>query len=599
MATYKAPQRDMQFVLNELLEVDQTLSRLPGFGEITPDIINQYLESSAQFAENELAPLNQSGDAEGCKLENGVVTTPKGFKEAYQQFCEQGYSSICCDPAYGGQGMPLTLGLALMEMQISANVAWSMYPGLSHGAYSALLAHGTDELRQRYLPQLVSGIWTGTMCLTEPQCGTDLGLIKTRAIDNGDGSYNITGTKIFISAGEHDMAENILHLVLARLPDSPKDIKGLSLFLVPKWIPDAAGNPGTRNAISAGSLEHKMGIKGNATAVINLDGAQGWLIGEVDKGMACMFTMMNAARLGIGMHGLGLGEIACQNAISYAQERLQMRALSGSKHADLPADPLIVHPDVRRMLLTGKAYNEGARAFSTWLAMQLDIEEHSTDEAQRQDAADLVALLTPIAKAFMTDNGYTVTNLSQQVFGGHGYIRETGMEQFVRDARISMIYEGTNGIQALDLIGRKIMMDQGQKLRKFTKIVHKFCQSQADDASMAEFITPLQKLLGEVSDLTMAIGMQAMTNRDEVGAAAVDYLRLLGHLVYGYFWARMAKVALAKLATEPAPFYSAKLATARFYYSRLMTETAMLKASIQSGAKNLMEIEEDEFALGY
>lgn len=599
MATYKAPQRDMQFVLNELLEVDQTLSALPGFGEITPDIINQYLESSAQFAENELAPLNHSGDAEGCKLENGVVTTPKGFKEAYQQFCEQGYSSICCDPAYGGQGMPLTLGLALMEMQISANVAWSMYPGLSHGAYSALLAHGTDELRQRYLPKLVSGIWTGTMCLTEPQCGTDLGLIKTRAIDNGDGSYNITGTKIFISAGEHDMAENILHLVLARLPDSPKDIKGLSLFLVPKWIPDAAGNPGTRNAISAGSLEHKMGIKGNATAVINLDGAQGWLIGEVNKGMACMFTMMNAARLGIGMHGLGLGEIACQNAISYAQERLQMRALSGSKHADLPADPLIVHPDVRRMLLTGKAYNEGARAFSTWLAMQLDIEEHSTDEAQRQDAADLVALLTPIAKAFMTDNGYTVTNLSQQVFGGHGYIRETGMEQFVRDARISMIYEGTNGIQALDLIGRKIMMDQGQKLRKFTKIVHKFCQAQTDDAAMAEFITPLQKLLGEVSDLTMAIGMQAMTNRDEVGAAAVDYLRLLGHLVYGYFWARMAKVALAKLATEPAPFYSAKLATARFYYSRLMTETAMLKASIQSGAKNLMEIEEDEFALGY
>ncbi|MFO1387044.1 MAG: acyl-CoA dehydrogenase C-terminal domain-containing protein [Chitinivorax sp.] len=599
MATYKAPLRDMQFVLNELLQVDQTLSALPDFAEVSPDIINQYLESGAQFAENELAPLNQSGDAEGCKLENGVVSTPQGFKEAYQQFCEQGYSSICCAPAYGGQGMPITLGLPLMEMQISANVAWSMYPGLSHGAYSALLAHGTEELRQRYLPKLVSGVWTGTMCLTEPQCGTDLGLIKTRAVDNGDGSYNITGTKIFISAGEHDMAENILHLVLARLPDSPKDIKGLSLFLVPKWIPDAAGNPGVRNAISAGSLEHKMGIKGNATAVMNLDGAQGWLLGEVNKGMACMFTMMNAARLGIGMHGLGLGEIAYQNAVAYAQERVQMRALSGTKHAELPADPLIVHPDVRRMLLTGKAYNEGARAFSYWLALQLDIEEHSQDEAQRQDAADLVALLTPIAKAFMTDNGYTVTNLSQQVFGGHGYIRETGMEQFVRDARISMIYEGTNGIQALDLIGRKIMMDQGQKLRKFTKIVHKFCQAHADDAAMAEFITPLQQLLKDVTDLTMAIGMLAMNNRDEVGAAAVDYLRLLGHLVYGYFWARMAKVALEKQASAPAPFYSAKLATARFYYSRLMTETAMLKASIQSGAKNLMDIEEDAFALGY
>ena len=601
MPTYTPPLRDMQFVMHEVFKVTDEFKAMPQHAEVDVDTINAVIEEAGKFASEVIFPLNISGDTEGCVLDKATheVKTPTGFKEAYDKYVEGGWAALSCDPAYGGQGLPFVLNQCLYEMMNSANQAWTMYPGLSHGAHAALEVHGTPEQKALYLPKLTSGEWTGTMCLTEPHCGTDLGLLRTKAEPQGDGTYKITGAKIFISAGEHDMAENIVHLVLARLPDAPEGSKGISLFAVPKFNVNADGSLGSRNGIYCGGLEHKMGIKGNATAVINLDGAQGWLIGEVNKGMACMFTMMNAARLGIGMHGLGLGEIACQNAISYAQERLQMRALSGSKHADLPADPLIVHPDVRRMLLTGKAYNEGARAFSTWLAMQLDIEEHSTDEAQRQDAADLVALLTPIAKAFMTDNGYTVTNLSQQVFGGHGYIRETGMEQFVRDARISMIYEGTNGIQALDLIGRKIMMDQGQKLRKFTKIVHKFCQSQADDAAMAEFITPLQQLLGDVSDLTMAIGMQAMTNRDEVGAAAVDYLRLLGHLVYGYFWARMAKVALSKLATEPAPFYSAKLATARFYYSRLMTETAMLKASIQSGAKNLMEIEEDEFALGY
>lgn len=589
----------MQFVLNELLGAEQVLSGFPGFEEVSEDAIKLYLQAGAQFAENELAPLNQSGDAEGCRIENGVVTTPQGFKEAYQQFCELGFSSLCCDPDYGGQGQPLTLGLSLMEMQISANVAWSMYPGLSHGAYNALLAHGAQALRDCYLPKLVSGEWSGTMCLTEPQCGTDLGLLKTKAEPNDDGSYTITGTKIFISAGEHDMASNILHLVLARLPDSPKDIKGLSLFLAPKFIPGADGEPGLRNALSAGSLEHKMGIKGNATAVINLDGAQGWLIGEVNKGMACMFTMMNAARLGIGMHGLGLGEASYQNAVAYASERLQMRSLSGAKRADLPADPLLVHPDVRRMLLTGKAYNEAARAFSSWLALQLDIEEHSPDEAQRQDAADLVALLTPVAKAFMTDNGFAVTNLSLQVYGGHGYIRESGMEQFVRDARISMIYEGTNGIQALDLIGRKVLMDQGQKLRKLTRIVHKFCEANAADAAMQEFVAPLSALLKEVGDITLEIGMQTMANRDEAGAAAVDYLRLLGHLVYGYLWARMAQVALAKAGGEEAPFYAAKIATARFYFKRLLPETETLKATIRAGAQTLMAIGEEEFLLAY
>ena len=599
MATYKAPLRDMQFVLNEVLDVEKTLATLPGYEEVTQDVMAQYLEAGAQFAENELAPLNRAADEEGCTFNNGEVTTPKGFKEAYNQFCELGFTAFDCDPAYGGSGLPQVLGFSIMEMQTSANVAWSMYPGLSHGAYSAIHAHGEQWMKDLYLPKIVAGTWSGTMCLTEPHCGTDLGLLKTKAEPNGDGSYSITGTKIFISAGEHDLTENICHLVLARLPDSPKDIKGISLFIVPKFLPDANGNPGARNPVACGSLEHKMGIKANATAVINLDGAKGWLVGEVNKGMACMFTMMNAARLGCGMQGLGIGEAAFQNAVIYARDRVQMRALSGAKRPELAADPIIVHPDVRRMLLTGKAYTEAGRAFASWLALQLDIEKKSTDELARQEAGEMVALLTPIAKAFMTDNGYTVTNLSQQVFGGHGYIRETGMEQFVRDARISMIYEGTNGIQALDLIGRKIMMDQGQKLRKFTRIVHKFCQAQADDAAMAEFIAPLQVLLKDITDLTMAIGMLAMNNRDEVGAAAVDYLRLLGHLVYGYFWARMAKVALEKQASEPAPFYAAKLATARFYYSRLMTETAMLKASIQSGAKNLMEIEEDAFALGY
>ncbi|MBB5019308.1 acyl-CoA dehydrogenase [Chitinivorax tropicus] len=595
MATYKAPLRDMQFVLHELLDAEKVLSTLSGYEEVSKDVLDQYLEASAQFCENEIAPLNRAADEEGCHWDNGVVTTPKGFKEAYKQFCELGFPSLDCDPAYGGQGMPKTLGFPSMEMLVSANVAWSMYPGLSHGAYSAIHAHGEQWMKDLYLPKIVDGTWSGTMCLTEPHCGTDLGLLKSKAEANGDGTFNITGTKIFISAGEHDLTDNIVHLVLARLPDSPKDIKGISLFLVPKFIPDASGKPGVRNGVSCGSIEHKMGIKANATAVLNFDGAKGWLVGEVNKGMACMFTMMNAARLGCGMQGLGLGESAYQNAVAYAKDRVQMRSLSGTKRADLPADPIIVHPDVRRMLLTGKAYTEAGRAFSTWLAMQLDIEERSTDEAIRQDAADLVALLTPIAKAFMTDNGFVVTNQAMQVYGGHGFIREWGMEQYVRDCRISQIYEGTNTIQALDLIGRKVLLDQGQKLRKFTKIVHKFCEAQAQDAQMKEFVEPLQKLMKDVGDVTMHIGMQAMMNKDEAGAAAVDYLRLVGHLVFGYFWAWMVSVALGKMESGDKKFYQAKVHTARFYFQRLMPETAALLQTLRSGSKNLMDLEEDSF----
>ncbi|MEN9985849.1 MAG: hypothetical protein RI925_1351, partial [Pseudomonadota bacterium] len=498
-----------------------------------------------------------------------------------------------CDPEYGGQGLPVVLNNSFYEMLNSANQAWTMYPGLSHGAYECLKEHGTDHQKEVYLPKLVSGEWTGTMCLTEPHCGTDLGLLKTKAEPNGDGSYSITGTKIFISAGEHDLSDNIIHLVLARLPDSPKDVKGISLFIVPKFHAD-----GSRNPVACGALEHKMGIKANATAVINLDGAKGYLIGERDKGLACMFTMMNAARLGCGMQGLGLGEAAFQGALTYARERLQMRALTGPKAPEKAADPIIVHPDVRRMLLTQKAYTEAGRAMTAWLALQLDIEEKSADEQARADAADLVALLTPVAKAFMTDNGYTATNMGMQVFGGHGFIREWGMEQLVRDCRISQLYEGTNGIQAIDLLGRKVLMDQGQKLRKFTKQVHKFCEANSNDSRLKDMVDALAKLLKDVGDVTMHVGMQSMMNRDEAGAAATDYLRLIGHLTYGFFWLWMSKVALEKLdaGSGEKAFYDAKLTTARFYFAKLFPEVHSLMVTLKAGAKPLMELDEAHFA---
>jgi len=593
MPAYQAPLRDFDFVLNELIKVQDTLPSLPGYEEATQDIFSSYLEAAAQFCENELAPLNRSADEEGCTFDPATksVTTPVGFKEAYKQFCELGFTALDCDPAYGGQGMPKTLSFPIIEMQCSANVAWSMYPGLSHGAYSAIHAHGSDEQKATYLPHLVDGSWTGTMCLTEPHCGTDLGLLKTKAEPNGDGSYSISGTKIFISAGEHDMADNIIHLVLARLPDAPKDVKGISLFIVPKFHAD-----GSRNSVYCGSLEHKMGIKANATAVINLDGARGYLIGEANKGLACMFTMMNAARLGCGMQGLGLGEAAFQGALTYAKDRLQMRAMAGAKFPEKAADPIIVHPDVRRMLLTQKAYTEAGRALAALLALQLDIEEKHPDADARQDAADLVALLTPVAKAFMTDNGYTAANLGMQVFGGHGFIREWGMEQLVRDCRISQIYEGTNGIQAIDLLGRKVLLDQGQKLRKFTKQIHKFCQANEGNAQLAEFVAPLAKLLKDIGDITMGIGMASMKDRDEAGAAASDYLRLLGHLTYGWLWARMAEVAYAKLETGGDDFYKAKIATARFYFAKLLPEVEALKATIKGGAKPLMTLADEHFA---
>jgi butyryl-CoA dehydrogenase len=596
MGQYLAPLRDMQFVLHELLRVEDELKQLPAHAEIDADIINQVLDEGGKFTSQVLFPLNHSGDREGCRLdkETHAVHTPKGFKEAYQQYVEAGWPSLSCDPEFGGQGLPLVLNNSFYEMLNSANQSWTMYPGLSHGAYECLHEHGTPEQKALYLPKLVSGEWTGTMCLTEAHCGTDLGLLRTKAEPQSDGSYKITGGKIFISAGEHEMSQNIIHLVLARLPDAPSGTKGISLFLVPKYLPKADATPGARNKIFCGAIEEKMGIHGNSTCQMNLDGATGWLIGEPNKGLNAMFVMMNAARLGVGMQSLGLTEVAYQNAVAYAKDRLQMRSLSGVKAPDKAADPIIVHPDVRRMLLTARAFAEGGRAFSSYVALQIDRELNHPDEQVRKDAADEVALLTPIIKAFLTDNGWISTSEAMQVFGGHGFIAEWGMEQYVRDARINMIYEGTNTIQSLDLLGRKVLMDNGAKLRKFGAKVQAFVEENGTDEAMSEFITPLADIGEKVTKLTMEIGMKAFQNQDEVGAAAVPYLRVAGHLVFAYFFAQMAKIALAKQDSGDS-FYKAKLATARFYFSRLLPETAMLIRQARSGSASLMAMEEDLF----
>ena len=597
MPHYTPPLRDYRFVLHEVLQVVAELKALPAHADIDADTIDAVLEEGGKFAREVVMPLNQSGDAEGCTLDPATheVKAPAGFKEAYARYVEGGWAALSCDPAFGGQGLPHVVNQCFYEMLNSANQAWTMYPGLSHGAYEALHAHGSDEQKALYLPKLTSGHWTGSMCLTEPQCGTDLGLLRTKAIPferdgQADGSYRLTGNKIFISAGEHDLAENIIHLVLARLPDAPAGSKGISLFAVPKWNVNADGTLGTRNGIYCGGLEHKMGIHGNATAQIVLDGAVGSLVGQPNKGLAAMFVMMNAARLGVGMQSLGLTEVAYQNAAAYAKDRLQMRSLSGTKASDKPADPIIVHPDVRKMLLTARAYAEGGRALAVFTTLLLDKELASDDETVRADSADLVALLTPIVKAFFTDNAWIATSACMQVFGGHGYVREWGMEQFVRDARINMIYEGTNTIQSLDLLGRKVLGDNGAKLKKFGKLVAQFVEDEGVDEAMQEFVNPLADLGDKVTKLTTEIGMKAFKNPDEVGAAAVDYLRVVSHLVFAYLWARMAKVALANAAGGD-PFYVAKLATARFYFAKLLPETASLIRSARAGSASLMALD--------
>ena len=594
MPSYTPPLRDMQFVLHEVLHVTDDLKQMPQHADMDADTIAAVLEEGGKFASEVIFPLNQIGDEQGCTLDRDTheVKTPDGYKAAYDQYVQGGWPALSADPAYGGQGLPIVVNQCFYEMLNSANQAWTMYPGLTHGAYEALHAHGTDAQKALYLPKLTSGEWTGTMCLTEPHCGTDLGLLRTKAELQADGTYRITGNKIFISAGEHDMVSNIVHLVLARLPDAPAGSKGISLFVVPKFHVNADGSLGERNGIYCGGLEHKMGIHGNATAQMVLDGAVGTMVGQPNKGLAAMFVMMNAARIGVGMQSLGLTEVAYQNAVAYAKDRIQSRSLTGPKDPSKPADSILVHPDVRKMLLTARAYAEGGRALALHCALLIDRELNHPDEAVRADSAEQVALLTPIVKAFITDNAWTATSSCMQVFGGHGFIREWGMEQYVRDARINMIYEGTNTIQSLDLLGRKVLGNQGASLKKFGKHIAELVAQTQGDEDMAEFINPLAKLGQQMTQFTGEIGYKAMENADEVGAAAVDYLRVAGHLVFGYFWARMAQVALQKIAEgNRDPFYQAKLQTARFYFAKLFPETASLMITARAGSAVLMETE--------
>lgn len=598
MPDYKAPLRDIKFVMNELLDSEQHYANLEGAEDATPDMIDAIIGEGAKFCEQVLSPLNQVGDQEGCTWSEDGVKTPTGFKEAYQQYVEGGWPSMTADPNYGGQGLPHSLGLVMSEMVGTANWSWGMYPGLSHGATNTIEAHGTEEQKQTYLTKLISGEWTGTMCLTEPHCGSDLGTLRAKAEPNADGTYSITGTKIFISAGEHDMAENIVHIVLARLPGAPEGTKGISLFIVPKHLPGDDGSSGDRNAVSCGSIEHKMGIHGNATCVMNFDGAKGWLIGPENKGLNCMFTFMNTARIGTAIQGLGAAELGFQGSLAYAKERLAMRSLSGPKNPEGIADPIIVHPDVRRMLLSQKAVAEGARALIYLTAQQADIVHSGKTEEDRKAADEALGFLTPIAKAFLTEIGYEAANLGMQVFGGHGFISEWGMEQNVRDARIGMIYEGTTGIQALDLLGRKVLMTQGESLKGFTKQVHVFCKENADNEQLKEFVEPLAAMNKEWGELTTKVGMAAMKDREEVGSASVDYLMYSGYAVFAYLWARMAKVALDKMVegTSEEMFYNAKVQTARFYFKRMLPRARGHAESMLAGSGSLMDMPEEAFA---
>ncbi len=590
MPTYKAPLDDVRFLLNEVLNVEE-LSQLPGYEEATPDILMAVLEEGGKLCEEVLQPINQTGDAEGCRIEDGQVRTPEGFKEAYTEFVQGGWPAMTGDPAYGGQGLPQLARFVFDEFLCSANLSFSMYPELGHGAAMTLEKWGDDALKARFLAKMTDGTWGGTMCLTEAHAGTDLGMIRTKAVPNADGSYQITGQKIFISAGDHDLAENICHLVLAKLPDAPAGTRGISMFLVPKFTPNADGTPGDFNHVSCSSIEHKMGIKANATCVINFDESTGYLVGDTNKGMRAMFTMMNSARLGVGMQGLGLAEVSYQNALAYAKDRVQGRALTGAKNPTGEADPIVVHPDVRRMLLTMKAYVEGERALAYWVGKMIDVEEKTTDPEKKQEAGDLVALMTPIIKSFLTDTGFEVTNLGLQIYGGHGYIREWGMEQFVRDARIAQIYEGTNGVQAMDLIGRKVPEGGGRMMRRWLKLVQDDLKAAAGDRHAAELAKPLGQAVRTLQETTAAVMQAAIKNPDEAGAAAADFLRMMGAVATGWMWLKMARVALEKLPTAngEAGFYDAKVKTARFYMTKLLPQVQALAASITAGAAPVME----------
>ncbi|HZP64790.1 MAG TPA: acyl-CoA dehydrogenase C-terminal domain-containing protein [Rudaea sp.] len=592
MSKYAAPLADMRFAMFDVLGVEKQYARLPGGEAATRDVVDAVLDEAAKFAEQVLAPLNAVGDEEGCSYDksSASVKTPQGFKQAYDQYVAGGWNGLIAPEKYGGQYLPESIGAPIKEMIDSANLSWGTYPLLSHGASDALKHHGEEWQREAFLKPIVEGRWTGTMCLTEPHCGSDLGLLKTRAEPIAGasryGTHRISGTKIFITAGEHDLTENIVHLVLARLPDAPAGVKGISLFLVPKFKTAQDGSTGERNTLACGSIEHKMGIKGSATCVMNFDGAEGWLIGQANKGLNAMFTMMNSARLAVGLQGLALIERAYQNSLAYARERLQMRSLSGPKAPDKPADPLIVHPDIRRMLLTQKAFAEGGRVLGYYAATLVDLVERSPDAEERKRADELLSFIIPIVKAMLTELGVECTYHALQIFGGHGYIREWGMEQFARDARITTIYEGTTQIQALDLLGRKILQTQGAGLKHFLEEISAFCHAHAQDAAMADFIVPLATATKEWADLTQEIGRRALANPEEVGISAVDYLFYSGYVALAYFWAR--SVAAAESSAQPADFKSAKRATARFYFARLLPRTLTHLAVLRSGGDSLM-----------
>jgi 3-(methylsulfanyl)propanoyl-CoA dehydrogenase len=596
MPIYKAPVEDVSFLLNDVFQIDR-YDNLPGFSDASSDVREAILGEAAKLSEEVLQPLNRIGDLEGCtRHDDGSVTTPKGFKEAFKQVAEGGWLGLSAPTEYGGQGLPVTLSQAVGEFQISANMAFSMYGGLTMGATAALLVHGTDEQKKTYVPKMIAGEWTGTMNLTEPHCGTDLGLLRTKAVRQADGSFRITGTKIFISAGEHDLTDNIVHLVLARIEGAPSGIKGVSLFVVPKVLVNADGSLGARNGVTCGSIEHKMGIHGNSTCVMNYDNATGWLIGEENKGMQGMFVMMNEARLGVAVQGLAQSEVAYQNAVAYARDRLQGRALTGPKAPDKVADPIIVHPDVRRTLLTIRAFNEAARALVLWTALKSDVAHRSADPKDRREADDHMGLLTPVLKGFLTDNGFANAVQAQQMYGGHGYIAEQGMEQFVRDSRIAMIYEGANGIQALDLVGRKLPRDGGRAIMAFFTEVGTYCKEHGGDEEMKSFIAPLSNGLGHLQQATTWLMQNAMMKPDNAGAAATDYLQLFGFVALGYMWAKMAKVTLGKIAASGETAYlKTKLVTGRFFMERMMPETALHLARIQTGAGTTMELAADAF----
>ncbi|MGQ4661379.1 acyl-CoA dehydrogenase C-terminal domain-containing protein [Lysobacter sp. F6437] len=594
MSSYKAPLRDMQFVLFDVLDAESQFQRM-GFGDASRDVLEAVLEEGARFTETVLAPLNETGDRVGCSFDaaTGAVTTPPGFRQAYEQYVDGGWAGLTSPPDFGGQGMPHAAGVPLKEMIDAANLAWGNFPLLSHGATEALIHHGEDWQREVFLKPLVEGRWTGTMCLTEPHCGTDLGLLKTRAVPNDDGSFEITGTKIFITAGDHDFTDNIVHLVLARLPDAPAGSKGISLFVVPKVRVARDGTVGDANAVRVGSIEHKMGIHGSATCVLNFDGAQGYLVGQPHKGLMAMFTMMNTARLAVGLQGLGLSDRALQNALAYSRERLQMRSLSGAKFPDKPADPIIVHPDVRRMLLTCKALVEGGRLMGYHAALLVDIAHNAPDTDERKQADALLGFMTPIVKACLTEWGVECTYHALQCYGGHGYIAEHGIEQLARDARITTLYEGTTGIQALDLLGRKVMQLQGAGLQVFLGMVEAFCKEHEGNAAVAEFIAPLRDKAGEWQRLTMQIGQRAVADADEVGAAAYDYLMYSGYVALAYWWAR--SVAASEASSQPEGFKAGKRETARFYFARILPRTLAHAAAMESGTAPLMTLDAGQF----